>query len=74
MKRVVVTGMGAITPIGNDVPSFWEGLSHGTNGIDVITAFDVSDFKYKLAAQIKQYDPLVYLDKITVRKLSLIHI
>ena len=50
MERVVITGMGAITPVGNDVPSFWESLKTGKCGIGPITKFDVSDFKVKLGA------------------------
>lgn len=71
MKRVVVTGLGAVTPIGNDVKSFWNGLINGQNGIDTITHFDVSDSKYKLAGELKNFDPSVYLDKTTIRKTDL---
>lgn len=63
MERVVVTGMGAITPIGNDVSSFWEGLKNGKNGIGPITHFDTTDYKAKLAAEVKDFDPTVYMDK-----------
>ena len=51
-KRVVITGVGAITPIGNSVEEFWKGIKEGKCGIDEITAFDISDFKVKLAAEI----------------------
>lgn len=51
MERVVITGMGAITPVGNDVPSFWESLKTGKCGIGPITKFDVSDFKVKLGCR-----------------------
>lgn len=68
MKRVVVTGMGAVTPIGNNVPAYWEGLITGKNGIDNITRFDTTDFKCKVAAEVKDFDPSLYLDKNTVRK------
>ena len=57
MERVVITGMGAITPVGNDVPSFWESLKTGKCGIGPITKFDVSDFKVKLGAEVKDFDP-----------------
>ena len=70
MKRVVVTGLGAVTPIGNNVADFWEGLKTGKNGIGMITRFDVSESKYKLAAEVKDFDPLCCMDKL----LSLIHI
>ncbi len=63
MERVVVTGMGVVTPIGNDVPSFWEGLKNGKNGIGPITHFDTTDYKAKLAAEVKDFDPTIYMDK-----------
>lgn len=71
MRRVVVTGLGAVTPLGNSVETFWNGLVSGKNGIDLITYFDVSNSKYKLAAQIKNFDPLIYLDKTVIRKTDL---
>lgn len=63
MERVVVTGMGAVTPIGNDIPSFWEGLKTGKNGIAPITHFDTTEYKAKLAAEVKDFDPTAYMDK-----------
>ena len=54
-RRVVITGLGAITPIGNKVEEFWEGKKKGKCGIYTITAFDVTDFKEKLAAELKGY-------------------
>lgn len=71
MKRVVVTGMGAVTPVGNSIPEFWESLIAGRNGIDVITSCDVSESKFKLGAEVKNFDPLTRLDKTTVRKTDL---
>ncbi|NLL46001.1 MAG: beta-ketoacyl-ACP synthase II [Clostridiales bacterium] len=68
MKRVVVTGLGAVTPLGNDVKSFWDGLINGKNGIDFITHFDVGGFKHRLAAEVKGFDPLSFMDKNTARK------
>ena len=68
MKRVVITGMGAITPIGNSVEEFWQALVQGKNGIDTITCFDISESKYTLAAEIKDFDPVARLDKVTARK------
>lgn len=68
MNRVVVTGMGAITPIGNDVSSFWSGLLGGKNGIGRITRFDVTEFKAKLAAEVKDFDPTLYMDKNDIRR------
>ena len=54
MRRVVVTGIGAVTPVGNNVPEFWEAIKNGKNGIAPITRFDVSESKYKLAAEAKE--------------------
>lgn len=68
MKRVVITGIGAVTPIGNDVNTFWSSLISGVNGIDAISYFDTSSFKYKLAAQLKGFDAENYIDKTTARK------
>lgn len=68
MNRVVVTGMGAITPIGNDVQSFWDSLATGNCGIDYISRFDTADFKTKVAAEVKDFDPLPYMSKSEVRK------
>ena len=61
-KRVVITGLGAITPIGNNVKDLWDGIKKGRCGIDEITAFDTTTFKTKLAAEVKGYDPLNYFD------------
>jgi len=69
-RRVVVTGIGAITPIGNNADEFWKGLKEGKCGIDTITAFDVSDFKVKLAAEVKGYNPEDYFDKRLGRRLD----
>ena len=69
MKRAVITGMGAVTPIGCDVNTFWNNLKNGVCGIDFITRFDTSDFKAKLAAEVKNdFDPLLYMEKSDVRK------
>ncbi len=68
MKRVVVTGLGAITPVGNDVKSFWDSLKAGKNGIDFITKFDTTDYKAKLAAEIKDFDASLYMEKGEIRK------
>ncbi len=70
-RRVVVTGLGAVTPIGNDVESFWKAVREGRCGIDRITRFDTADFKAKLAAQVKDFDPGRYLDARAVRRLEL---
>ena len=68
MKRVVVTGLGAITPIGNNLQAFWEGLINGRNGVGEITHFDSTNFKTHFAAEVKGYDPLDYFDRKDVRK------
>lgn len=68
MKRVVVTGLGVISPVGNDIPSFWQSLMEGKCGIGPITAFDTTDFKVKIAAEVKDFDPLLYMEKGEARK------
>ncbi len=68
MKRVAVTGMGAITPIGNTVNEYKQALVEGKCGIDTITAFDVSGSKYTLAAEVKDFDPVQRLDKQVARR------
>lgn len=68
MKRVVITGMGAITPLGNSVERYWQSLCDGVNGIDTITRFDTTDFKVKLAAEVKSFDPTAYMEKSVARK------
>lgn len=68
MRRVVITGMGAVTPVGCDVDTFWNNLKNGTNGIDYITRFDTSDFRVKLAAEVRDFAPLKYMSKTDVRK------
>ena len=70
MERVVITGMGAVTPIGNDVPTFWEGLKTGKNGIGPITHFDTTNFKAKLAAEVKDFDPTLYVDKREAKRMD----
>ncbi|HBI86116.1 MAG TPA: beta-ketoacyl-[acyl-carrier-protein] synthase II [Ruminococcus sp.] len=67
-RRVVVTGLGAITPLGNDVASYWDGLKSGRNGIAPITRFDVSNLKAKLAAEVKDFDPAQYMDRRQIRQ------
>ena len=69
-RRVVVTGMGVITPIGNNVEEYWKGLQEGKCGIDTITTFDTSDFKVKLAGEVKNYNPEEYFDKRSARRLD----
>ncbi len=70
LKRVVVTGMGAITPLGLSVPEYWDGLSNGISGADDIKQFDVSKFKTKFACEVKGFEPTNYLDKKEARKID----
>lgn len=69
-RRVVVTGMGAITPIGNDVESFWQGLKEKKLGFGPITYFDTTDYKAKLAAEVKDFDPKKYMDPKAARRME----
>lgn len=71
LKRVVVTGIGAITPLGNNVEEYWENLINGVSGAAPITQFDASKFKTQFACEIKNYDPLNHFDRKEVRKLDL---
>ena len=71
VRRVVITGLGAVTPIGNDVLSFWESLKNGKNGIGPVTRFDTTEYKAKLAAEVKGFDPGLYLEKTEIRKTDL---
>lgn len=66
MRRVVVTGMGAVTPIGNTLESFWEALLAGKNGIGPITCFDTTEYKAKLAGEVKDFEPKDYMEKAEV--------
>ncbi|MFZ9056296.1 MAG: beta-ketoacyl-ACP synthase II [Flavobacteriaceae bacterium] len=67
-RRVVVTGLGALTPIGNTLPAYWEGLLSGTSGAAPITYFDASKFKTQFACELKGFDPLTHFDRKEVRK------
>ena len=69
-RRVVITGLGAITPIGNNVEEFWEGLKNSKCGIDEITLFDTTNYKVKLAAEVKQYNPEDYFDRKQAKRLE----
>lgn len=71
MRRVVVTGLGAVTPVGNDVETMWNSLINGVSGVDVITNFDTSDLKVKIAAQVKDFDATKYIEKKEIRKTDL---
>ena len=69
-RRVVITGLGAITPIGNNVQDFWKGIKEGKCGIDEITHFDTADYKVKLAAEVKNYNPEDYFDRKSAKRLD----
>src|SRR5215212_1613575 len=70
LKRVVVTGIGALTPLGNSLQDFWNGLINGVSGANLITQFDASKFKTRFACELKNFDPLNYLEKKEARKLD----
>ena len=69
-RRVVITGLGAITPIGNNTEDFWKGIKEGKCGIDEITHFDTTNFKVKLAAEVKGYNPEEYFDRKAAKRLD----
>ncbi len=71
MRKVVVTGMGIICPVGNDLPTAWQNLVAGQCGIGYISKFDTSDYKVKIAAEVKDFDPTLYIDKADVKKTDL---
>ena len=70
LKRVVVTGIGALTPLGNSLKDYWNGLLNGVSGADFITQFDATKFKTRFACELKNFDPLNYLDKKEARKID----
>lgn len=69
-QRVVVTGVGLVTPVGNDAPSTWAGLLAGRSGVSLISTFDYSAFKTHIAAEVKDFDPTRYVDKATARRMD----
>lgn len=70
LKRVVVTGIGALTPLGNNLNDYWQGLVNGVSGANMITLFDASKFKTKFACELKNFDPTQFLDKKEARKID----
>ncbi|NTV78759.1 MAG: beta-ketoacyl-[acyl-carrier-protein] synthase II, partial [Clostridiales bacterium] len=70
-RRVVITGMGAITPIGLSVAEFWDGLQKGKNGFGPITKFDASEYKCHLAAEVKDFNGSDYMDPKTAKRMEL---
>jgi len=69
-KKVVITGMGVISPIGNDIDSFWTGIKEGKSGLGPITGFDASAFDSKIGAEVKNFEPGLYMDKKEARKMA----
>ena len=69
-RRVVITGMGAITPVGNSVDTFWDSISNGVIGIGDIKAFDTTDFKATLAAEVKDFNPEDYIEKKQAKRMD----
>ena len=72
-RRVVVTGLGAVTPVGNNVQAFWESVKTGKIGIGEITRFDTADFKVKLAAEVKNFNAKDYMDFKAAKRMELLH-
>lgn len=70
LKRAVITGLGALSPIGNNVQDYWTSLCNGVSGSDLITRFDTSKFKTRFACEVKNFDPSAYFDRKEVRKLD----
>src|SRR2546423_5203051 len=70
MRRVAVTGLGAVTPLGNDAPSTWQAAVEGRSGIDFIQAFDPSEFPVRIAAEVKDFDPATVVSPKEARKLD----
>ena len=70
LKRVVITGLGALTPLGNTIDEYWNGLINGVSGCDMITLFDASKFKTRFACEIKGFDPTAFLEKKEARKID----
>ena len=71
MRRVVITGLGAVTPVGNNTEDFWQSLINGVSGIDYITRFDTTEYKVKVAAEVKTFDISPYVDKLAAKRLDL---
>jgi len=70
MNRVVVTGIGVISPIGSKINEFWDNLVKGKSGIDIVTKFDISDYSTKVAAEVKDFDPTLYIDKKEAKRMD----
>ena len=73
-RRVVITGMGAITPLGNNIDDFWNNIKNGVNGVGYITNFDTTNFKVKIAAEVKNFEPTKYVQKKELKRNDLVSI
>ena len=71
LQRVVITGVGAITPIGNTATEFWNGMMEGRSGTAPITRFDATDFDTRFAAEVKNYDPTIHITRKEVQRMDL---
>jgi len=69
-KRIVVTGIGTLNPLGNNLETYWDNLIKGVSGADMITQFDASKFKTRFACEIKGFDPTEFMDRKEARKLD----
>ena len=70
MRRVVITGMGAVTPIGNDKDTFWENIKKGVSGVDLVTRFDATDYACKIGAEVKDFNPEEHLDRKEAKRMD----
>jgi 3-oxoacyl-[acyl-carrier-protein] synthase II len=70
MTRIVITGLGAITPIGNDVEKFWENMKAGVSGADYVKCFDVTDFPVRIACEVKDFDPREWMDRKMIKRMA----
>src|SRR5207244_9588526 len=70
LRRVVVTGMGAVTPVGLDVASTWDAVVHGRSGIALVERFDTSDLDVKIGGEVKNFDPTTYMDRKEARRMD----
>ena len=71
MRRVVITGMGAVTPLGNNVEEFWKNIRAGKVGIGEITKFDTTDYKAKVAGEVRDFKPDEYMDFKTAKRMEI---
>ena len=70
MNRVVITGLGVISPLGNDINTFWNNIVQGKSGVGPITQFDASEFAVKIAAEVKDFNPVDFINKKDARRMD----